>query len=135
MNATGYDVETLCGPEVELLTSVLLYHIIEGTVLAEDVLARNATETTLATLNGGEIVVNKDDLTVNGVLISVPDAVTEPFVAHGIDAVLLPPGMEGGAGGTDDVMGGMGGTEAPSSAAKQMVSVGIASLMVVLALL
>jgi uncharacterized surface protein with fasciclin (FAS1) repeats len=86
---TGLDATTLCGPELETLTNILTYHVVPGTILAENVLALPNVETSITTLEGSDVVVNKDALTVNGVSIVEADVVVEPFVLHGIDEVLI----------------------------------------------
>jgi uncharacterized surface protein with fasciclin (FAS1) repeats len=85
---TGFDVDTLCGDAVGDLTEILLYHVVDGLISAEEVLALPDKYTRVETLQGSEIKINNDKLTVNGVDIVLPDALTGDFVLHGIDEVL-----------------------------------------------
>jgi transforming growth factor-beta-induced protein len=73
----------------ELLASVLLYHVVEGAVLAEAVVG--LTEVT--TLSGETIAISFDGETVrlNGVPVVATDVVASNGVIHVLGGVLLPP--------------------------------------------
>jgi len=76
-----------------LLTSLLLYHVIEGEFLAEDI-AELDGETLSTLLEGTEIsikVENGDVILNDTVTIVVTDIVVANGIIHVIDAVLLPP--------------------------------------------
>jgi uncharacterized surface protein with fasciclin (FAS1) repeats len=65
--------------------------VVDGLIVADDVLSLPDKYTPITTLPGSDIKINNDKLTVNGVDIVAPDFQTTPFVLHGIDEVLLPP--------------------------------------------
>jgi len=78
----------------ELLTSILTYHVIEGTVLAEAVLTLDGEE--VETVNGETIRITiEDDVVVlnDKVRVTATDIVASNGVIHVIDGVLLPPSM------------------------------------------
>ena len=83
-------VENLLKPEnQEQLKAVLLYHVVSGKVMAEDIKGTvNAP-----TLQGAEVeVVNSwGNVTVNGAKVTAKDVAASNGVIHVIDAVLLPP--------------------------------------------
>lgn len=84
-------LDALLMPEnQELLLKVLSYHIIEGNVLAADIVDGDVptAEGQSVTLQTGEFI------TVNGSKVVVADVVTSNGVIHGIDAVLLPPDVD-----------------------------------------
>jgi transforming growth factor-beta-induced protein len=71
-----------------LLTTVLTYHVVPGTVLAEDVVGLSSA----TTVQGEDIAV--DGTVLNGsVNIVTTDLVACNGVVHVIDAVLLPPSL------------------------------------------
>jgi uncharacterized surface protein with fasciclin (FAS1) repeats len=74
------------------LTDVLLYHVVEGAVMAETVVTLDSAMTV-----GGEevsITVNDDGVFLNdSVQVIITDIVASNGVIHVIDAVLLPPSM------------------------------------------
>lgn len=74
----------------DALTKILLYHVVEGKVLAADVVDGDVptAEGQSVTLQTGEFI------TVNGSKVVVADIVTSNGVIHGIDAVLLPPDVD-----------------------------------------
>lgn len=72
----------------ELLTQVLTYHVVNGSVMAADVMGM----TEAATLQGGSIAVAATDMgvTVDGVNVTATDIAASNGVIHVIDGVLLP---------------------------------------------
>ncbi|MBL8152806.1 MAG: fasciclin domain-containing protein [Anaerolineae bacterium] len=80
----------------ELLTQILLYHVIEGTSRSTDLIpALQSMGQTISgpTLNGQYIDVAVDDdgdLTVDSARVILPDLEASNGLIHGIDAVLLP---------------------------------------------
>ena len=71
------------------LTDVLLYHVLNGTVLSTDLM----DGMTAMTLNGKDITVriSNDSVFINDALVTMADIETDNGVVHVIDAVLLPP--------------------------------------------
>jgi len=76
----------------ELVTSILLYHALEGVVLAEDVIALDGQE--VETLNGESIAVSvvEGGVVLNGTVnVTATDITASNGVVHLIDGVLVPP--------------------------------------------
>lgn len=76
--------------DIETLTAILLYHVVDGTIYAEEVV----TLESLTTLQGEDITieVTSDGVVLNGtVLIVTTDLVANNGIIHVIDVVLLPP--------------------------------------------
>lgn len=76
--------------DTEALTAILLYHVVDGTIYAEEVV----TLESLTTLQGQDITieVTSDGVILNGaVMIITTDIVANNGIIHVIDAVLLPP--------------------------------------------
>ncbi len=86
--APGALQELLADPAGQL-TQILLYHVASGEVLAEDI----TTGMEVATLQGDSatLEIRGDSVLINGANISSPDILAANGVAHGIDAVLIPP--------------------------------------------
>ncbi len=83
-------VESLLLPEnKELLTSILLYHVVAGSVLAADVVELDSA----TTLNGAAIDISVSDsgVMINNANVVQADVAASNGVIHIIDAVLLPP--------------------------------------------
>ena len=83
-------VESLLLPEnKELLTSILLYHVVAGAVTAADVVQLESA----ATVNGASISIKVDDsgVTVDNANVIQTDVAASNGVIHIIDAVILPP--------------------------------------------
>ncbi|HSL43399.1 MAG TPA: fasciclin domain-containing protein [Anaerolineales bacterium] len=84
-------LDTLLMPEnKQQLTDILLYHVVPGQVMAEDVVGLSSAPTAL----GPEAAITVDDGKVflnNNAEIIVTDIETSNGVIHVIDAVLLPP--------------------------------------------
>jgi uncharacterized surface protein with fasciclin (FAS1) repeats len=81
--------ELLADPE-GALTDVLTYHVVEGTVMAEDVLGMDGQEVT--TVNGSPVTITVDgeSVMVNDAVVVTTDIVASNGVIHVIDAVLVP---------------------------------------------
>ena len=74
----------------ELLESILLYHVVEGTVTSDMLEAGEVT-----TLNGATVTIALEDgVTVNGANVVAADVMASNGVVHVIDAVLVPPSGE-----------------------------------------
>lgn len=86
----GLTAEELLGNE-DLLETVLLYHTVEGKLLAEDVLAVDS----LTTLQGEDVQVDATELKINdsNLVLTGLDIMASNGVIHEIDAVLLPPSL------------------------------------------
>ena len=83
-------VESLLLPEnKELLISILLYHVVSGSVLAADVVELDSA----TTLNGAAIDISVSDsgVMINNANVVQADVAASNGVIHIIDAVLLPP--------------------------------------------
>lgn len=83
-------IESLLKAEnLEQLKTILLYHVVEGKVMAADVAGLSSTKTLL----GKDLAVKVDMGTVyiNDAKIVLTDIVTSNGVIHVIDSVLLPP--------------------------------------------
>ncbi len=82
-------VDTLLLPEnKQLLTDILLYHVVAGKVMAEDVVTLSEAETVL-----GQTVAIKVDMGkvyINDAEVIITDIMTSNGIIHVIDAVLLP---------------------------------------------
>ena len=85
-------VATLLEDPEGALTDILLYHVVEGAVMAEDVLMLDAAPT----LQGGEVTIAVDadgNVTLNDtVMIIATDIEGSNGIIHVIDAVLIPAG-------------------------------------------
>jgi uncharacterized surface protein with fasciclin (FAS1) repeats len=84
-------LEKLLLPENrDALVSILTYHVVSGTVLAEDVTAGD-----VATVQGDDItVVTEGGVTVNGANVVAVDVLASNGVIHVIDTVLVPPSLD-----------------------------------------
>jgi uncharacterized surface protein with fasciclin (FAS1) repeats len=89
LDALGLTAEELLA-DTETLTSILTYHVVEGTVLAADVIELEAA----TTLQGGDISIMADDMGVtlnDSISVIATDILASNGVIHVIDGVLLPP--------------------------------------------
>ena len=79
----------LLAENLEQLKSILLYHVVEGKVMAADVTGLTAAPTLL----GKDLAVKVDmgSVYINESKVIITDVVTSNGVIHVIDAVLLPP--------------------------------------------
>lgn len=73
------------------LADVLTYHVVEGEYMASDLENRE----TLTTVQSGILPVNTTDneVTIGTANVVEPDIIASNGVIHGIDEVLLPPGL------------------------------------------
>ena len=78
----------------DLLTQVLLYHVVDGKVMSPDALALAGSEA--ATLSGDKIALTTDGnhLFINDAMVTAVDIEASNGVIHVIDAVLIPPADE-----------------------------------------
>ena len=83
-------VEDLLLPEnLDALQAILAYHVVAGSVLAEDVVALTSAETLL----GQDLAITIEDgnVFINDAQVIITDIICSNGVIHVIDAVLLPP--------------------------------------------
>ena len=83
-------VEELLKPEnKDKLTAILTYHVVDGNVMAADVVKLTEAKT----LNGMmvKVKVNGDTVMINGATVASADISASNGVIHVIDSVLLPP--------------------------------------------
>jgi uncharacterized surface protein with fasciclin (FAS1) repeats len=78
----------------DALTAVLLYHVVDGKVMAADVVGLDGKE--VATLSGDQVLVSADDMGVmiNQSNVVITDIEASNGVIHVVDAVILPPADE-----------------------------------------
>ncbi|MBZ0308120.1 MAG: fasciclin domain-containing protein [Anaerolineae bacterium] len=90
-NTLGEEALNAILEDEELLTDLLLYHVIEGTVSSADVTDMDGE--TVTTLQGSPIEIRVEDETifVNEAEVVTPDMEASNGVIHVIDAVLMPP--------------------------------------------
>jgi len=84
-------LEKLLLPEnLEVLVSILTYHVVSGSILAEDVVAGE-----VATVQTENITIETDGgVTVNGANVIAVDVLASNGVIHVIDAVIVPPSVD-----------------------------------------
>jgi uncharacterized surface protein with fasciclin (FAS1) repeats len=83
----GLTADNISDVPVEALTDILLYHVANGSRLAEDVLGSSQ----IRMLNGGRTTIEVEPTpSINGAGFVAVDIVTDNGVIHIIDAVLLP---------------------------------------------
>ena len=89
-------VESLLEPDnIDQLKAVLLYHVIDGSVMAETVVTLNSADT----LQGSPIAITieGDKVMVNDAQVVKTDIAASNGVIHVIDKVLLPPAKSASA--------------------------------------
>ncbi len=92
-------LDELLKPEnKQKLTDILLYHVVNGKVMAADV----AGMTSATTLLGKDVAIKVDmgNVYINDAKVVITDIETSNGVIHVIDTVLLPPAEEAAAPGT-----------------------------------
>jgi transforming growth factor-beta-induced protein len=75
--------------DIPALTDILLYHVVSGEVLAEDVIMLSEAETVL----GEKVMIKVEDgnVYINDSMVVITDIMADNGVIHVIDTVLLPP--------------------------------------------
>ena len=75
--------------DIPALTEILLYHVVQGNVMAADVVTLDSA----TTLQGGDLSINVDGDTVriNDARVVVADIQAANGTIHVIDSVLIPP--------------------------------------------
>ena len=84
----GLDAKNVCDIPRKDLTNILLYHVAQGTLLAEDVVARD--EIRMGNGQTTSITVNDAGVFINDSQIIAVDVLASNGVIHVIDGVLLP---------------------------------------------
>ena len=79
--------------DVELLTTVLTYHVITGTVVANEAIAiANSDNPRVVTVNGDEFVISQSDaLYLNTSAVTDTNKLAKNGIVHELNKVLLPP--------------------------------------------
>ena len=84
--ALGSTVDDLLKPENnDTLVQILTYHVVPGTVLSSDL-----TDGDVTTVQGSDITVTIDPVTINGANVVQADVMASNGVIHVIDSVMLP---------------------------------------------
>ena len=78
--------------DIPALTDILLYHVVEGSVMAEDVVMLDEAQTLLG--ENVSIRVEGDMVYINDAQVIITDIMADNGVIHVIDTVLLPPADE-----------------------------------------
>jgi uncharacterized surface protein with fasciclin (FAS1) repeats len=81
-------VESLLG-DIPTLRSILLYHVVPGSVMAEDVVYLDSADT--ASGDSVTITAGNDGVMINDAKVIITDIVASNGVIHVIDRVILPP--------------------------------------------
>jgi len=81
-------LEKLLLPEnIAVLTSILTYHVVSGTVMSADIMAGD-----VPTVEGSTVALDTaSGVTVNGATVTTADVAASNGVIHVIDAVMVPP--------------------------------------------
>ena len=87
--------------DIPALTDILLYHVVSGTVLAEDVVMLEAAETLLG--ENVSIRVEGGMVYINDAQVIITDIIASNGVIHVLDSVLLPPQEEESLGTIVDI--------------------------------
>jgi transforming growth factor-beta-induced protein len=77
----------------DVLSDILLYHVVPGEFIATDVLGVETLETAL----GEDITVDANTVKVSGAGIIATDIIASNGVVHVIDTVMLPPSVQAAA--------------------------------------
>ncbi len=87
--------------DIPALTDILLYHVVDGVVLAEDVVGLESA----ATLSGKDVSirVEGENVFINDAQVIITDIMADNGVIHVIDSVLLPPTEEEPLGSIVDI--------------------------------
>ena len=72
--------------DIPTLKNILLYHVVSGEYMAEDVLGMRS----LTALNGGQLMINPTEVKIQGSGIIVTDIIAANGVIHVIDTVMIP---------------------------------------------
>lgn len=73
--------------DIEALKNILLYHVVNGKVMAEDVVKLTEAKA----LNGGKLMIDaKDGIKINDSMLMATDIIAENGIIHVVDKVLLP---------------------------------------------
>jgi transforming growth factor-beta-induced protein len=75
--------------DIPTLTNILLYHVVEGKVLAADVIGLASAPTLLG--EDVQVTVEGETVKINDATVIITDIETSNGVIHVVDAVLLPP--------------------------------------------
>ncbi|KAF2430128.1 Fasciclin-domain-containing protein [Tothia fuscella] len=114
----------LANASVETLTSILTYHVIDGTTPLYSSSLTNGTS--VATVNGASLTVTfgaNNTVFVNGAKVVTPNVLVAGGVVHVIDAVLNPSAT---AGPTPSATAGTGAFSGASSATNEPFTSGVA---------
>jgi transforming growth factor-beta-induced protein len=87
--------------DIPALTDILLYHVVSGEVLAEDVVMLEEAETLLG--ENVSIRVEDGNVYINDSMVVITDIMASNGVIHVIDTVLLPPAEEEPLGSIVDI--------------------------------
>ena len=87
--------------DIPALTDILLYHVVEGEVMAEDVIQLESAETLLG--ESVSIRVENDMVYINDAQVIITDIMADNGVIHVIDTVLLPAEEEESLGSIVDI--------------------------------
>jgi uncharacterized surface protein with fasciclin (FAS1) repeats len=84
-------LEKLLLPEnIAVLTSILTYHVVSGTVMSADIMAGD-----VPTAEGSTVALDTaSGVTVNGATVTTADVAASNGVIHVIDAVMVPPTVD-----------------------------------------
>jgi len=86
--------------DIPSLTEVLTYHVVAGSVLAEQVVGLNSA----TTLQGEDVIVTVVDgvVMIDGAKVVITDIIGSNGVIHVIDSVILPTEIAASLSGSDD---------------------------------
>jgi len=90
--------------DTDALSNVLLYHVVEGQVMAPDVLGLDGQEVETLSTESILITIDGDKVMINESTVIIPDIEASNGVIHVIDQVLLPPAPEEAMEESDEMM-------------------------------